>query len=232
MPKTVKGNLADMVFNHTVEKIVSGQFHSSMRLTERDVAGTLKISRIPVREAFQRLVHDSWLEKSNNGGLYVRRFTEKDIREIFQIREGIEGIAAREAAKCISDEQVAELANIVEILNRYDQDGGGELDEKSKKEYRDTDMSFHRLVVAASGNRRLQKIFLTVVMQSQCFFFVKNAARMLDINTSDEFSLVAHKEIFEAIAAGKAEEAELLLREHLRAGCHVIIKVKQMLGIH
>jgi DNA-binding GntR family transcriptional regulator len=161
----------------------------------------------------------------------VRRFTEKDVREIFQLREGIEGIAVREAVKNITPRQLAELSAVVAVLNQQDEDKSETADSASKRTYREADMQFHQLIVAASGNERLARIFRTAVLQSQSFFFVKAAAAMLGTAVTRSFSLVPHQSIYEAIMSRDGLEAERLIREHLRTGCEAIIKVTQVLGI-
>lgn len=224
-------SLSDMAYEYLVERIVNRGYPPGMKLSEREIASSLNISRVPVREALRKLEYEGWVVTGPNKRMHIRRFTEKDVYEIYQIREGIEGIASREAARNASSAQMVRLAREVKILKNHDDDKSHLSDTSTQNMYRKADMYFHKLIVEASGNGRLEKIFSSVVLQSQCFFFVKEALATLGTDLSNFQVLVPHQDIYDAIAARNGDEAEQLMRKHLRTGCEIIVKIKNILGI-
>ncbi|MEW5817736.1 MAG: GntR family transcriptional regulator [Spirochaetota bacterium] len=232
MPKlSEKSNLSKMVSDYVIEKIISGEFYPSMRLVERDLAETLNVSRVPVREAFTTLINDAWVKKDKKGKVSVSRITEKDVREIFQLREGIEGIAAREAARLIDNHKLKLLSRELKILNKHDRKEYIALDSESRTTHKNADKHFHQIIIDTAGNERIKKIFSSVVLQSQSFFYLREASFRLGIDSLIFQELVSHQSIYDALASHDEELAETLMRQHLRRGCEAIIKVKQFFGI-
>src|SRR5690606_6881952 len=81
------------------EKIINGELPGGMRLFEVTLAGTLQISRTPVREALSRLAEEGLLDRLPNGGFVVRRFGYADVVDSIELRGVLEGTAARLAAE-------------------------------------------------------------------------------------------------------------------------------------
>ena len=77
------------------DEILSGRLPSGQRLVEAKIAGTLDVSRGPVREAFKLLCAEGLLEEEPRRGMYVVSLTPDDIREIYDLRSAIEGRAAQ-----------------------------------------------------------------------------------------------------------------------------------------
>lgn len=222
--------LSNFVYDQIVARIITGEYYPQMRLSEREVAAALNVSRVPVREAINRLRLESWISQDENNRVYVRRFTTQDVCEIFQLREAIEGMAAREAVGKIQPDQLMQLAAELEILHQHD-DSGKNAQTISEEQYRQADRQFHYVIIEACGNARIKTIFKTVILQSRCFFFVNKAAGMLGITFHDSRPLIPHRDIFAALKGDNGEMAESVMREHIRSGYEAIIRVKSVLGI-
>src|SRR5579863_1311318 len=73
------------------------------RLVESDLTHRFGVSRGPIREALRRLAAEGFIEHAPNRGAVVRRLSLQDVRELFQIRAELEGLAARIAAAAAAD---------------------------------------------------------------------------------------------------------------------------------
>ena len=101
-------SLAEQVFERLEGEILSSKYQRGELLTEMRLVSDLGVSRTPVREALHRLEQEHLIEISTKGILVVG-VTQKDLEDIFAIRLRIEGLASREAALNITNEQIAEL---------------------------------------------------------------------------------------------------------------------------
>lgn len=95
-------SLREQVYDHLRERIHTGQLTFEDRLVDVDIANKFGVSRMPVREALMQLVHDGMLE-STTRGFVLRRYSDKEIDEIFEIRRLLEPAAAMIATKNMTD---------------------------------------------------------------------------------------------------------------------------------
>ena len=140
-------SLAEQVLERLEGEILSGKYQRGELLSEMRLVTDLGVSRTPVREALHRLEQEHLIEISPKGILIVG-VTQKDLEDIFAIRLRIEGLAAKEAALNMTDEQIRELLETVELqefyVTRHDADHIKGLDSK-----------FHRLLYKFSGSATL-----------------------------------------------------------------------------
>ena len=112
-------SLAEQVFERLENEILSGKFPRGTILTEMNLVNELGVSRTPIREAIHRLEQEHVIETTTKG-ILILGVTKKDLRDIFEIRMRIEGLASAEAAKRITDEELAELRESLELQEFYD----------------------------------------------------------------------------------------------------------------
>lgn len=79
-------------------QIASGALHPGSRILEREIADTLTVSRVPVREAFRLLEAEGYLVSGKSGGVRVRPLDADEVNEMFDVRVELEALAARSAA--------------------------------------------------------------------------------------------------------------------------------------
>src|SRR5690242_11982571 len=84
----LRGRLVDALRSD----VIRGRYPAGYRLVERDVAETYGVSRLPAREALQALKSEGFLEVRKTRGLVVREWTERDVVEVFGIRESLEAL--------------------------------------------------------------------------------------------------------------------------------------------
>lgn len=142
-------SLADKVFKKLQEDILNGAKHPGENLTELKISAELGVSRTPVREAIHRLEQEGLVELIPNKGAVVVGVSEQDLRDIYEIRMKLEGLASRWAASRITEEELLQLREIVDLQEFYT--GKGDMDQ-----LRNLDSRFHDSIYAISGSRVLR----------------------------------------------------------------------------
>ena len=100
------------VYETVKEKISTFQLKPGTRLVEEQIAEEAGVSRTPVREALNRLGQEGLVKIFPQWGSYVREIDLEEIREVFDLREALEGMAARVAASRISEGEIEELKRL------------------------------------------------------------------------------------------------------------------------
>src|ERR1700726_2398986 len=145
------GSLGGLVECAVAQWIFRGELTAGQKLTEQEVAERLGVSRGPVREAFRALADVGLLQIEQNRGAFVRKIDFDEAIEIHDIYSALEELAARSAARRLSGTQIGELKSLVEAM-----DAAAESEDLDR--YYSLNLSFHRLLVEGSGNRRLLSI--------------------------------------------------------------------------
>jgi DNA-binding GntR family transcriptional regulator len=197
-------SLGNQAYGELKRIILEREIPPGGKLNEGDLAKALGISRTPVREAINRLEKEGLVEIFPQRGAFVVRFSEKDIFEIFLIRENLEGLAAYLAAENIDE---ASLAKLETCLQGFEEPFG----EKDARRYAREDFKFHQMIVMLSGARRL--ITLVSVLHDHIRMF-----RLTTVGLSGRMktSLAEHRHLLEALRRREPEEAERRMREHIR----------------
>ncbi len=206
-------SLAEQVFERLETEILSGKYQRGELLTEMKLVGDLGVSRTPVREALHRLEQEHLVEISSKGILVVG-VTQKDLEDIFALRMRIEGMASAEVARRITDEELAELREALELQEFY-------VSKKDADRIKGMDSKFHQLLYRFSGSAILNDTLLPLHKKVQKFrkASVENENRAIH-------SVHEHRAIYEAIASHDPDLAERCTVEHIaNAAAHIKIKL-------
>ena len=111
-------SLVDVLVERIEAAIVGGDLQPGSKLSEQALAVSLGVSRGPLREAIRRLEGRKLLERTPNIGVHIARLSLKDLHEVLQIREALEGMACGLAATSMTD---AELKGLAELLDQHQQ---------------------------------------------------------------------------------------------------------------
>ena len=103
-------------------RIVTGEIPPGARLRQEQLAAEYKLSRTPIREALRKLQAEGTVELVPNQGAVVRGPTVRDVREGYEVRAELEGMAAALAATWITDEHLNELREAEELFRRAIED--------------------------------------------------------------------------------------------------------------
>jgi DNA-binding GntR family transcriptional regulator len=203
-------SLADDAYTRLRGDIVSGRIRPNARLIAADLAQELAISRTPVREALQLLAADG-LVASAKRGYVVREHTADEIREIYEVRAGLESMAARLAAERGSQEHLDGIAGVG--ADRP------ELARSAREHLVDANDRFHGRILDAAGNERLRRL---VDLNRQYFF----NHRIAELYTDDEAaaSLEGHRRIVQAIAARDGDAAAREAAAHVLEALAVTLR--------
>src|SRR5258707_13653661 len=105
--------LKDSVYHRLREQIVSAELPPGYVLREAELAARFEVSKTPLREAFVRLEKDGFVTIPPYRSAVVAGYSQQDLREIYEVRELLEGQGAREAAVNIATEAVPTLSRVV-----------------------------------------------------------------------------------------------------------------------
>lgn len=192
------------------ESILSGELPPGSKLTETELARKLDVNRAPLREALFRLEERQLIERTPYSGMRVAMVSKDVLRELYEIRELLEGRAARRAAELATPNDIADLKNIVTTSSKAVAKLAtrGSVDARKLPAVRD----FHTEIAQIAANKEIQRMLSREIWQ-----FIRVAHQRW--NRSQERLVIAaqeHVNIYEAIAAKDAELAEILMIRHIR----------------
>lgn len=111
-------SLVDSVYETLLEAIVYGQLSPGTELNSVQLAEQLEVSRTPVTEAVNLLVHDGVVEQVDHRRARVARFSQQELADIYEVRKLLEAAAAERAAKRIDDETLKAIRGEARQLQR------------------------------------------------------------------------------------------------------------------
>ena len=175
------------------------------KIPQEKLARELGISRTPLVSAIKYLEHEKLVEAKPRRGYFVRFFTMQEMVSIFELREVLEGLAARRAAQHITDLQINRL-------NKYFQKFDPSSDISDYKTYSREDRSFHNFVVDVAAREFLKCILQTYNIISFSYQVVSSEGLVRPPNET----IHEHFSVIRAISDRDSDAAENLMRLHFR----------------
>lgn len=197
-------SIADQVFEQLERDILSGKYPRGELLSELRLSTEMGVSRTPVREAIRRLEQEKIVEECGRG-VMVLGISREDMLDMYDIRIRLDGLAASLAARNMSDDELREMKEVVELQGFY---AAREEDKYSTKLY-DLDSRFHELLYNGSGSRMIAEVLSSVHRK-----MAKYRMSSLSRQRRAAMSIEEHKEIYEAIASRDADKAERVAQRH------------------
>ncbi|MFK4071642.1 GntR family transcriptional regulator [Streptomyces sp. NPDC029674] len=197
--------LAERAYDELKGAVLAGRLRPGDALSVPALAVQMGISRSPVREAVQRLIHDGLATHAAHRGAVVSTVDIEDVRQLYVVREVMEGLAARLATERLDAATVDELSR---LLERHEAVVASEFDEQAHIEM---DMAYHRLIRAAAGNDHLTAALDTI--QGKAHLALHSLWRSPQ---APRLAVDEHRRIFEAMTAGDPDAAEQAARDHIR----------------
>jgi DNA-binding GntR family transcriptional regulator len=198
---------ADRVCAELCIAIERGEILPGEKLNEQALVERFGGSRVPIREAIQKLESRHLVQRIPHVGARVVKHSLKELRDIYEVRQELEGMACRLAAQRMTEASVVELRTLLDgHAAMIDAEQGANYYQKAG------DLDFHYRIIQGSDNHRLQRVLCGELY---------HVVRMYRYQTSTsqhrpQHALREHRHIVDAIAARDAELAELLMRRHIQ----------------
>jgi DNA-binding GntR family transcriptional regulator len=182
-------------------QILSGEFRPGYRINPGEIARTLSISRMPVRDALRQLDSEGLVVMRPNRGARVVDLTPDEAEEYLEIRAVLEGLSAGLAAPRLTEKAIEDLAAAKDRMNQVQGD---------QAQWILRHREFHGLIQNASGRPNLTREIARVVdMLTPCI------GNYLAVKGFSEFTDYDHEILFATLCSGDAQTVEKLVREHV-----------------
>jgi DNA-binding GntR family transcriptional regulator len=206
MEKTpTDGSVVEKIIARIKLNIRNGGYAPGQRLIEADVQHLTGASRGPVREAMRRLAAEGLLEILHQKGARIRKLTREQVEQLYDVREVIEGLAARQAA--LQFNSPAFRKGLSELEKQFARDYDG-----SPQTYMNYNERFHEFIVEHSNNAHLERLHKGLQISIVMLRLFSAVDR--------EFVTRAHREHLEItryLLRGEGAKAERAMRKHVRS---------------
>lgn len=190
--------------------ILDGELSAGEKMNELALSSILGVSRGTVREAIRSLADSGLIDLIANRGAFVHETTLSEIRNLYELRAAIFGMACSAAARRVGEgiepKIVAGLARNLKLMHAAHASG-------DSARYYALNIEFHGLLLQAGGNPRAKTMYDNLVKEMHLF-----RRRGLSITANIASSIKEHELITRAVAAGDAEGARRAALDHIVGG--------------
>jgi GntR family transcriptional regulator, rspAB operon transcriptional repressor len=196
-------SLKDLAYTKIRASLLRGQMDADGVYSAAQFAETLGVSRTPVREALLQLVAEGFLTVVEQKGFRLRRFTEKEIRELFETRKVIETYAAERLTGALTDDDLRALKAMLKQMTSSAADG-------DTAGFLEADRAFHMAIIRRLDNRLLATIMETIRGQVTLF-----ALKAIGYKGRTDEILREHGAILDALRGKDPKKAVRAVVDHL-----------------
>jgi DNA-binding GntR family transcriptional regulator len=194
-------NLDDKIYTRLKRMIADGQLAPGQRILQEKLARGMGVSRTPLVNALKRLAQERLVEWVSRRGIYVKQFSLKEMAQLFEVREGLEPIAARLAATRISPAEVRAFKKVFDGFSRKPSVA-------EVQRYLKCDRHFHWRLVELTENPHLAAAMESVNMMISAY--------QVGVPRSLAESLPEHQAILKALGHRDPGASEAAMRVHIR----------------
>lgn len=213
-------SLTVKVYEKIKGEILSGSLKPGERLVYENMGKEWNVSLTPWREAIIKLKQEGLVEEVSRGGFYIKLFSIKEIEEMYDIREWLEGLAVNLAIPRINKK---EMKILFQVYNKFEDS----IRNKDINSCVMNDYQFHKYLVKFSKNKKLLAIMETFNIQLASI--LRTGPHYLEFVNS---YLKEHFSIIEAIKNKNTALAEKLIRSHIKNGKIIILKTLKNMNNH
>ncbi|MEV8118049.1 GntR family transcriptional regulator [Streptomyces xiamenensis] len=207
------GSVQARVVAEMRHRIIRGDIQPGSPLAELALAEEFGVSRTPVREALKQLQTEGLVEIRPRVGTFVTAPSRREITELFEMKELLEGAAARLLAQ---RGRVAEI----ELLERNLREADNAVERDNRERYAELVQEFHDLLIAGADNSKLEAHYRTLMNQLAYSRLVTTSlSRPGRARQSDR----EHHHVLELILEKDGDSAEHVMREHVRASRRALL---------
>jgi DNA-binding GntR family transcriptional regulator len=198
-----RGTEADEGYERLYQAILRGEFQPNERLIEMDLAQQYNVGRAAIRTALARLEQDGLVEREPNRGARVRAISEEEAVETIEARAVLEGLAARYAARNVTDADIADLRAIIGEME-------ARLAEGDLLGISEGNVRLHSRLLQIANNQTVARLIERLHAQH-----VRSQFRIILVPGRPPRSVAEHRAIVEAVASRDPDAAEAAMRNHL-----------------
>jgi DNA-binding GntR family transcriptional regulator len=214
LARSAPGLAVNTVAEFIKNGIRSGKFAAGQRLVASELAADLKVSLGVVREALSLLDGAGLIALLPNRGAQIRPLTRDDVRQIFELREALEGQAAALAARNLQGMKPRQA--LMDAFRKADKAAStGDV-----VDYRSANAAFHQMILSLANNPRLVDVAseLTVPIYQLQLTMLLNDPEL-------KAAAAGHRRIVDAILGGDAERARTEMQDHVRFSGAVMMRL-------
>jgi len=217
-----KPSLSDGAYDALKAAIRNNVFAPGYQGSEQDIATQLRMSRTPVHEAIIRLQEEGLIRVLPRRGVMVCPISPDDMREIYGVIIALETASSELLAEKPEDER----SLIADELDSVNAQMEAALAADDLVDWAGADERFHQLLVERGGNRRLARMFHTIMDQS-------HRARMLTLRLRPKptASVAEHRAIVGAVRQGDARTARERAKQHRVSARDQLLPLLSQLGM-
>lgn len=195
--------LRDVVFNTLRQAILRGEMEPGERLMEIQLAQKLGVSRTPIREAIRKLELEGLVIMIPRKGAEVAHITEKDMRDVLEVRTTLEELAVALACKNVTDEKIRELNSANKVFEAA-------IVSQDIVSIVEADVAFHDIIYAMTDNQRLIQIInnLREQMYRYRLEYIKDAR-------THSVLINEHNDIIKQLKEKNVEQAKVVVHQHI-----------------
>lgn len=197
------GSLKEKAYQILRRMILTGEFKGGTQIVEADLITRLQIGRTPIRESLLRLEQEGLIRIVPHKGIFINEMSLKEIKDLMQLRFCLELFAIREAICYITDNDIVEMSQIIDLQEQAMQDS-------DTYEYMNLDRRFHQKIFEIIGNDRMLRIMgnLNDQLVACGIRGLRKQERLLQVITE-------HREVVRALSKRDAEAAFEATKMHL-----------------
>ncbi|AMO87437.1 DNA-binding GntR family transcriptional regulator [Solibacillus kalamii] len=199
--------LPSKIYRILREAIIKGQLQPGERLVQDELAKTLNVSRMPIREAIKQLAAEGYVTVEPHKGAVVKQFTIHELEEIYFLRAKFEPLAAAESLKTMSPQLVNQLRDLNEKMKKTD----------DTDEYIQLNIQFHHLLIKDCPWGKLNNI-----IENLWTGFPQQTPHLLPNQIATSIS--EHDLMVEALANNNIELTCQLLEQHITRAKYDVLK--------
>ena len=195
--------LRDVVFKTLRKGILTGELKPGERLMEIHLANRLGVSRTPIREAIRKLELEGLVTMVPRRGAEVANITEKNLKDVLEVRQALESLAIELACERITEENKEELRQKLDQVETAVRTG-------DTGAIASADVAFHDAIVEFSGNMRLIQLVgnLGEQMYRYRFEYIKDVSKHSQIMSE-------HRIMFDSIMENDRAKAARIVKVHI-----------------
>ncbi|MGA2641280.1 MAG: GntR family transcriptional regulator [Spirochaetia bacterium] len=202
-------SLVERVYNHLLEKIISGSIRYGEAISIKKVAGELSVSSMPVREAVKRLEFEGVVTIKPRSACRVRIPSRRMILEVYEVREALEGYAVMHGRGRLDPAAVGRLRVIVEKMRLLSSETSVDAREHRAIEL---DRQFHSEIIALAGNELLDSFSRQLSLHVNMTLMHEKTYHALEAEWA-----AMHAEIVDCLESDPARAVDLLRQQFARA---------------